>query len=139
MSDLKTKQNEKSVDEFIKKIEDLEKQKTSWQILEIIKEISGKEPKMWGDSIIGFGKYHYKYATGREGDWMRIAFSPRKQNFSIYIMDGFDNHSELMEKLGKFKTGKSCLYINKLQDIDINILKEIMKESLFNMEKLYPK
>jgi len=70
---------------------------------------------------------------------MRIAFSPRKQNFSIYIMDGFDNHSELMEKLGKYKTGRSCLYIKKLQDIDINILKEIMKESLFNMEKLYPK
>jgi len=135
----KTTQIEDSVDEFLKKIEDPEKQKTSWQLLEIIKEISGKEPKMWGDSIIGFGKYHYKYATGREGDWMRIAFSPRKQNFSIYIMDGFDNHSELMEKLGKYKTGKSCLYINKLQDIDTNILKEIMKESLFNMEKLYPK
>jgi len=135
----KTTQNEDSVDEFLKKIEDPEKQKTSWQLLEIIKEISGKEPKMWGDYIIGFGKYHYKYATGREGDWMRIAFSPRKQNFSIYIMDGFDNHSELMEKLGKYKTGKSCLYINKLQDIDTNILKEIMKESLFNMEKLYPK
>ena len=135
----KTTQNEDSVDEFLKKIEDPEKQKTSWQILEIIKEISGKEPKMWGDSIIGFGNYHYKYATGREGDWMRIAFSPRKQNFSIYIMDGFDNHSELMKKLGKYKTGKSCLYIKKLQDIDINILKELMKESLLNMEKLYPK
>ncbi|MHA1512140.1 MAG: DUF1801 domain-containing protein [Promethearchaeota archaeon] len=135
----KTTQNEDSVDEFLKKIEDPEKQKTSWQIMEIIKEISGKEPKMWGDSIIGFGKYHYKYATGREGDWMRIAFSPRKQNFSIYIMDGFDNHSELMEKLGKFKTGRSCLYIKKLQDIDINILKELMKKSLLNMEKLYPK
>ena len=135
----KTTQNEDSVKEFLKKIEDPEKQKTSWQILEIIKEISGKDPKMWGDSIIGFGKYHYKYATGREGDWMRIAFSPRKQNFSIYIMDGFDNHSELMEKLGKYKTGKSCLYIKKLQDIDIKILKELMKKSLLNMEKLYPK
>ena len=135
----KTTQNEDSVDEFLKKIEDSEKQKTSWQLLEIIKEISGKDPKMWGDSILGFGKYHYKYAPGRDGDWMRIAFSPRKQNFSIYIMDGFDNHSELMEKLGKFKAGRSCLYIKKLQDIDINILKEIMKKSLLNMEKLYPK
>ena len=139
MTALKTTQNEDSVDEFLKSIEDPEKQKTSLQILDIIKEISGKEPKMWGDSIIGFGKYHYKYATGREGDWMRIAFSPRKQNFSIYIMDGFDNHSDLMEKLGKYKTGKSCLYIKKLQDIDIKILKELMKKSLLNMEKLYPK
>ena len=138
MTALKTTQNEDSVDEFLKSIEDPEKQKTSLQILDIIKEISGKEPKMWGDSIIGFGKYHYKYATGREGDWMRIAFSPRKQNFSIYIMDGFDNHSELMEKLGKYKTGRSCLYIKKLQDIDINILKELMKKSLLNMEKMYP-
>ena len=81
----------------------------------MMKEISGKEPKMWGDSIIGFGKYHYKYASGREGDWMRIAFSPRKQNLTLYIMDGFDNYGEILEKLGKFKTGKSCLYIKKLQ------------------------
>ena len=139
MSELKTKQNEKSVDEFIKKIEDPEKQKASRQILEILNEISKKKAKMWGDSIIGFGKYHYKYASGREGDWMRIGFSPRKQYLTLYIIDGFDKHNKLLEKLGKFKTGKSCLYIKKLQDININILKELMKNSLLNMEKLYPK
>ena len=94
---------------------------------------------MWGDSIIGFGKYHYKYASGREGDWMRIGFSPRKQNLTLYIMDGFEKYSELLESLGKYKTGKSCLYIKKMQDIDINILKELVKESLIHMEKLYPK
>jgi hypothetical protein len=93
---------------------------------------------MWGDSINGFGKNHYKYATGREGDWMSIAFSPRKQNLTLYIIDGFDKHRDLMEKLGKYKTGKSCLYIKKLLDIDIKILKELVKESLLNMERLYP-
>ena len=139
MMDLKTKQNEKSVDEFINKIEDLEKKKSSRQILEILKDISKKKAKMWGDSIIGFGKYHYKYASGREGDWMRIGFSPRKQYLTLYIIDGFDKHRELMENLGKYKTGKSCLYIKKLEDIDIDILKELMKKSLLNMEKLYPK
>ena len=138
MSDLKTKQNENSVDDFISNIEDPEKKRASRQILEILKNISKKKPKMWGDSIIGFGNYHYKYATGREGDWMRIAFSPRKQNLTLYIMDGFDEYCELLEKLGKYKTGKSCLYIKKLQDIDINILKELVKKSLLNMEKLYP-
>ena len=139
MSDLKTKQNENSVDDFIKKIEDPKKLKESKQILKILKDISKKTPRMWGDSIIGFGKYHYKYASGREGDWMRIAFSPRKQNLTLYIMDGFDNYGEILEKLGKFKTGKSCLYIKKLQDIDIKILKELVKKSLLNMDKLYPK
>ena len=138
MSDLKTKQNEKSVEEFLEKIEDPEKKKASKQILKILETISKNEAKMWGDSIIGFGKYHYKYKSGREGDWMRIGFSPRKQNLTLYIMDGFEKYSELMEKLGKFKTGKSCLYIKKLQDIDIKILKELIKESLIHMDSLFP-
>nr|QEE18133.1 hypothetical protein DSAG12_03971 [Candidatus Prometheoarchaeum syntrophicum] len=138
MSDLKTKQTDKSVNEFLSKIEDPIKQKASRQILKIMKEVSKTDPKMWGESIIGFGNYHYKYATGREGDWMRIGFSPRKQYLTLYIMDGFDKYNELMEKLGKYKTGKSCLYIKKMQDIDINILKELMKESLLNMDKLFP-
>ena len=138
MSDLKTKQNEKSVDGFINKIEDPKKQEASKRILEILKDISRKKANMWGDSIIGFGKYHYKYATGREGDWMRIGFSPRKQYLTLYIIDGFDKHTKLLEKLGKYKPGKSCLYIKKLQDIDINILKELLEKSLQNMNKLYP-
>jgi len=138
ISDLKPKQNEKSVDDFINKIEDPKKQEASKRILEILKDISRKKAEMWGDSIIGFGKYHYKYATGREGDWMRIGFSPRKQYLTLYIIDGFDKHTKLLEKLGKYKTGKSCLYIKKLQDIDINILKELLEKSLQNMNKLYP-
>ena len=121
------------------KLKILKKKKSSRQILEILKDISKKKAKMWGDSIIGFGKYHYKYASGREGDWMRIGFSPRKQYLTLYIIDGFDKHRELMENLGKYKTGKSCLYIKKLEDIDIDILKELMKKSLLNVEKLYPK
>ena len=138
MSNLKTKQNERSVEEFLEKIEDPEKKKASKQILKILETISKNEAKMWGDSIIGFGKYHYKYKSGREGDWMRIGFSPRKQNLTLYIMDGFEKYGELMENLGKFKTGKSCLYIKKLQDIDIKILKELIKESLIHMDSLFP-
>ena len=138
MTELKTKQNESSVNDFIEKIEDPEKKKASKQIMKILETISKNKAKMWGDSIIGFGKYHYKYKSGREGDWMRIGFSPRKQNLTLYIMDGFEKYSELMEKLGKFKTGKSCLYIKKMQDIDINILKELVAESLLHMEKLFP-
>ena len=85
---------------------------------------------MWGDSIVGFGTYHYKYASGREADWLQIGFSPRKQALTLYIMDGFEKYGELLNKLGKYKTGKSCLYINKLEDVHIPVLKEIMIESV---------
>ena len=93
---------------------------------------------MWGPSIIGFGSYRYKYASGREGEWMLTGFSPRKQNLTLYIMPGFDNYDSLLAKLGKYKTGKSCLYINKLEDVDLSVLEKLVKQSVDHMVETNP-
>lgn len=93
---------------------------------------------MWGTSMVGFGRYHYKYASGREGDWFVTGFSPRKQNLTLYIMSGFSEYDDLMGRLGKFKTGKSCLYINKIEDIDQNVLKELIKASVDYIKQTNP-
>ena len=130
MSDLKTKKNDASVLEFINKVEDEQKRKDCHEIMEMMKEITCEEPKMWGDSIVGFGSYHYKYATGREGDWFLTGFSPRKQNLSLYIMSGFEHYTSLLSNLGKHKTGKSCLYVKRLEDVDRDILKEMITGSV---------
>jgi hypothetical protein len=130
MSNLKTKPNSNSVNEFLKNVENATKREDSFEILKILKEITKEEPVMWGDSIVGFGSYHYKYESGREGDWFLTGFSPRKQNLTLYIMTGFDIHKALLQKLGKYKIGKSCLYINKLKDIDKSVLKELISESI---------
>ena len=134
MAELKTKPNKVSVEKFLKSIKDEQKRKDSFQVLEMMKKITKEEPVMWGPSIVGFGKYHYKYASGREGDWFLTGFSPRKQNLTIYIMSGFKRYNELMKKLGKHKTGSSCLYINKLEDIDMKVLKELITESVKYMK-----
>jgi hypothetical protein len=130
MAELKTKPTDASVDDFIKDIADERKRQDSRTILDLMKEVSGYEPRMWGDSIIGFGVEHYKYTSGREGDWPVIGFSPRKQNLTLYLMYGFEKHSDLLEKLGKHKIGKACLYINKLSDIDMPTLKQLVERSL---------
>lgn len=130
MTELKTKPSKKSVDQFLKKVENSTKREDSYRIVEIMEEVTKQKPVMWGDSIIGFGSYHYKYASGREGDWFQVGFSPRKQNLTLYIMTGFEGYEEILKKLGKFKTGKSCLYINNLKDVDINQLKELVSESI---------
>jgi len=130
MAELKTKQNDQSVTDFLKAVPDERRRDDSFVILDLMKEITGQEPKMWGDSIIGFGNYHYKYATGREGDWFVTGFSPRKQNLTLYIMSGFDEYDELLKKLGKYKTGKACLYINKLADVEISVIKELIQKSV---------
>jgi len=130
MAELKTKQNEGSVTEFLHAVPEERKRQDSFTILKLMQEITGQEPKMWGDSIIGFGTYHYKYASGREGDTPVTGFSPRKQNLTIYIIMGFDGYEALLKKLGKYKTGKACLYINKLDDIDISVLKELIQASV---------
>jgi len=130
MAELKTKQNEASVEDFINKVEDEKRRKDSFEILEFLKKLTGEEPKMWGPTIIGFGNFKYKYANGRENDWMLTGFSPRKQNLTLYIMTGFDKHEDLLGKLGKFKTGKSCLYIKKLEDINLEVLSEIVMASI---------
>jgi hypothetical protein len=129
MYEPKTKINDASVESFLKTIPDEKKRQDSFAILDMMKEVTGEEPKMWGTSIIGFGTYHYKYASGQEADWLRIGFSPRKQNLSLYIMSGFKQNEELMAKLGKHSTGKGCLYIKKLEDVDQNVLKELIKAS----------
>lgn len=93
---------------------------------------------MWGSSIVGFGSYHYQYASGREGDWPIVGFSPRKQNLTLYIMNGFDRYESLLARLGKHKTGKSCLYLNKLEDVDLQLLRELIQESVAYMKNKYP-
>ncbi|HSF82795.1 MAG TPA: DUF1801 domain-containing protein [Anaerolineales bacterium] len=129
MADLKTKPTDNIVPAFIDKIENDKKRADSQKILELMQEVTGEEPVMWGDSIIGFGSYHYKYASGREGNWFLTGFSPRKQNLTLYIMSGFDRYDALLAKLGKHTTGKSCLYIKKIEDIDLNVLRELVKLS----------
>jgi len=130
MAELKTVKNDQPVDLFLQKVEDPNKRQDSYTILEMMENITGEKAKMWGDALVGFGDIHYKYASGRQGDWMLTAFSPRKQNLTLYIMSGFDQHAELLSRLGKYKTGKGCLYINRLSDVDQNVLRELIQESV---------
>jgi len=130
MAELKTKPNEQSVEAFLNSVEDEKKRQDCLTILEMMKQITKAEPQMWGTSMVGFGTYHYKYESGREGDWFMAGFSPRKQNLTLYIMAGFSRYDELLSKLGKFKTGKSCLYINKIKDVDLPTLKELITQSV---------
>ncbi len=136
MAELKTKPNSANINDFLSKVENEQKRADSYKILELMKKVTGEEPIMWGNSIIGFGNYHYKYASGREGDWFLTGFSPRKQNFSIYLMscENEKNLSQLFSKLGKHKTGKSCLYFNKLADIDINVFEELIQQSVKDLK-----
>lgn len=129
MAELKTKPTGQSAEEFINSIADDRRRAECLAILELMKQVTGEEPKMWGDSIVGFGSYHYKYASGREGDWFLTGFSPRKQNLTLYIMSGFDQYDHLLARLGQVKTGKSCLYIKKLEDIDLPTLRELVRRS----------
>lgn len=130
MAELKTKPNQGDVNDFIESVEHPKRKADSKELLNVFAEILNEEPVLWGSSIIGYGSYHYKYPSGREGDWFLTGFSPRKQNLSIYIMAGFENYEELLSKLGKYKTGKSCLYINKLEDVNIDVLKQLIEDSV---------
>lgn len=135
MAELKTKANEASVEDFLSNIPDEKRRKDAFEVLELMQEVTKEKAKMWGDSIVGFGSYHYKYASGHEGDSSLTGFSPRKQNLTIYINGGFEEHKELMEQLGKYKTGKVCLYVNKLEDIKLPVLKKLIKASVASMKK----
>ncbi len=134
----KTTLNNSSVDDFLDSVENEKRREDSKKVLKLMWEVTGEDPKMWGSSIVGFGTYHYKYASGREGDFMKVGFSPRKTSLTLYIMGGFKRHDELMEKLGKYKTGKSCLYIKKLEDVELEVLKDLVKESVAYIEEVYP-
>ncbi len=135
-AELKTRVNTASVEGFLNSVEDEQKRKDCFEILKLMKQVTKEEPKMWGASIIGFGSYHYKGASGREGDWMLTGFSPRKQNLTLYLTGGFDLHKDLLKKLGKYKTSVGCLYIKKLDDVDKKVLKELVTESVKTMKKL---
>lgn len=137
-SENKTKETNASVKDFLNKVEPEWKKEQAFQLLDMMTQLSGAEAKLWGPSLVGFGNYHYQYDSGREGDFFRVGFSPRKTAHTIYIMPGFDRFDELMQKLGKYKTGKSCLYIKKLEDVDHEVLKELISESLNYMRKKYP-
>jgi len=135
MAELKTKLNNASVDKFLKGVKDQQTRADCYQISEIMQKATKAEPKMWGKSIVGFGSYHYKYASGREGDWFISGFSPRKQNLTLYIMGGFNGHEDLLNKLGKHSLGVGCLYIKKLEDVDIKILKQLITKSARRLQK----
>ena len=130
MSELKTKVNDASVEDFLNAIEDEQTRKDCFEISKIMEGAANAKPKMWGASIVGFGSYHYVGQSGREGDWMLTGFSPRKQNLTLYLMHGFDTEKELLQKLGKHKTSMGCLYIKKLSDVDREVLKELVAASV---------
>ena len=137
MAKLKTIKNEGSVEVFLNNVSDEKKREECYEVLEMMKAVTGEEPAMWGKSIVGFGSYHYKYESGREGDWFLTGFSPRKKNLTLYLMSGFERYKELMEKLGEYKTGKSCLYIKKLEDVDLKVLKSLISRSVKDMVEKY--
>jgi hypothetical protein len=130
MAELKTKPTGESVKDFLNKIPDPERRADCFAVAKLMEEITGDKPKMWGPSIVGFGNYHYKYDSGREGDWMLTGFSPRKKELTLYLMMGFEKHAELMKQLGKHSTSKSCLYIKRLSDINVPTLKKLIKASV---------
>ena len=135
MSDLKTKKTTKSVSKFLNGIENETRRADAKKVAALMEEVTGEKPKMWGESIVGYGSYHYKYASGREGDWFVAGFSPRKASLTLYIMSGFAGYEGLMKKLGKHKTGKSCLYINRIDDVDTKVLRRLVKESVAHVKK----
>jgi hypothetical protein len=140
MVELKTKKNDGSVEGFLNSVEHDRKRVDSFRILGMMKEITGVEPKMWGDSIIGFGTSKYQYASGEEGEWFKVGFSPRKQNLSFYLWGMYyhqdsDAYKDLMNRLGKHKLGKSCLYINKLDDVDWDVLQDLVRLSLSHLKE----
>lgn len=137
MAELKTRQNNASVTAFLAAVEDRQQRSDSKKLSKMMREATGSRAKMWGSSIVGFGSYHYKYASGQEGDWPLVGYSPRKQNLSIYIMAGFAGSDKLLAKLGKHKTGKSCLYIKRLEDVDEKVLNTLIEKSVKHMRSKY--
>ena len=138
MAETKTKPTTESVKDFLNKISDEERRADCFQVAKIMEEVTGEKPKMWGPSIVGFGSYHYKYDSGREGDWLMTGFSPRKKDLTLYLMMGLAQHHDLLEKLGKHSHAKSCLYIKRLSDVHIPTLKKLIKISLKDL-KAYTK
>lgn len=137
MATLKTQKNQASVDDFLATVKDAEMQSDCRKLIAIMQQASGEQACMWGQSMVGFGSYHYRYASGREGDWFLVGFAPRKRELSIYIMPGFTAYDDFLQKLGKHKTGKSCLYVRRLADIDIAVLQQLIESSVRDMRLKY--
>lgn len=135
MAELKTQRNDGDVEAFLNGVEDDRRREDSFAVLELMRRVTGLEPEMWGDSIVGFGSYHYRYASGREGDWFKAGFSPRKHALTLYMMAGTGKHPDLYEKLGTYTTGKSCLYVKKLEDIDLEVLESLVAASVAYVEE----
>jgi len=138
MAELKTRATKASVKAFVDGIENERRRKDMRVVMKIMRKATGKPPRMWGDSIVGYGRYHYEYESGREGDWFLAGVSPRKQSLTLYIMPGFRRYEPLMKKLGKHKTGRACLYVNKLDDVDLEVLEELVRESVEHMKRMHP-
>jgi hypothetical protein len=137
MGELKTKENDASVTEFIDRVPDKTKRQDSYKLLELYKRVTGEEPRMWGDAMIGFGKYHYKSERSpQEGDWPLAAFSPRKQNLTLYFMSGFDTFlADQLAELGRHKTSRACLYINRLSDVAPGVLEETVRKGFIEAKQ----
>lgn len=133
LTELKTQPTDSSITDFLDSVEDEQKRADAYAIMELMREVTGETPQMWGDSIVGFGSYHYVYESGREGDWFLVGFSPRKRNLTLYIMSGFDEYDGLLDRLGKHSTGKSCLYVKRLSDVEEDALRELVQKSVQHM------
>ncbi len=137
MATPKTGPTDASVDAFLDAVEGENRRRDAQTLAALMERVTGEPPRLWGSSIVGFGSYHYRYASGREGDWMLTGFSPRKRELSIYIMAGFDRYGALMEKLGRYRTGKSCLYVKRLGDIDLDVLEALVRQSVDDLRRTY--
>jgi len=130
MAELKTKPTKESVRAFISKITDEKRRQDCKTVLDLMADVTGAKPEMWGPGIVGFGRYKYRYTSGREGEWMLTGFSPRKTDLTLYIMSGVEADKKLLARLGEYKSGKSCLYIRRLEDVDLKVLKELVEKSV---------
>ncbi len=137
MAEVKMKENDRDVMEFIEAVEHSKRREDAYRLLEIFTKVTGKQPKMWGTSIIGFGSYHYKYESGHEGDAPVVAFSPRKARHSLYLLMEGEKRDELLKGFGKHKTSKACIYVNELEDINIEVLEELILETVKFVEERY--
>lgn len=130
MTELKTRPGDGDVTAFLNQITDERRRRDCFTLLELMREVTGAEPRMWGTNIVGFGERHYRYASGREGDWFITGFSPRKQNLTLYLTYGFEQHSDLLQRLGKHSVGKACLYLKRLDNVDMPALRELISRSV---------
>jgi len=137
MAELKTKPSKRSVREFLQTIDDLQRRQDCGVVAALMRRATGKRAALWGENIVGFGRYHYQHANGQQASWFVTGFSPRKRDLAIYIMPGFSKYGALMKRLGKHRTGKSCLYVKRLSDIDTTILAELIERSVRDMSRMY--